>query len=57
MKAEELYELFDKGEDITPYLDLSTTECPGIFTIKTGTIMDRITANPQIHFGKPYGDF
>jgi hypothetical protein len=29
MKAEELDELFDAGEDITPYLDLSTKERPG----------------------------
>ena len=29
MKAKELDEIFDKGEDITPYLDLSTAERPG----------------------------
>ena len=29
MKAEQLDELFDRGEDITPHLDLSTAECPG----------------------------
>jgi hypothetical protein len=29
MKAHELDELFDQGEDITPYLDLSTTQRPG----------------------------
>ncbi|MBF0351413.1 MAG: CopG family transcriptional regulator [SAR324 cluster bacterium] len=28
MKAEELDELFDKGDDITPYLDLSTAQRP-----------------------------
>lgn len=30
MKAEELDEIFDKGEDISPYLDLSTKERPGL---------------------------
>jgi len=29
MKANELDEIFDRGEDITPYLDLSTAERPG----------------------------
>lgn len=29
MKAHELDEIFDRGEDITPYLDLSTAERPG----------------------------
>ncbi len=29
MKAEELDEIFDRGEDITPYLDLSTAKRPG----------------------------
>ena len=29
MKAEELDELFDSGEDITSYLDRSTRERPG----------------------------
>ncbi len=29
MKAEELDELFDAGEDISPYLNLSTKERPG----------------------------
>ena len=29
MKADELDEIFDKGEDITPYLDLSTAQRPG----------------------------
>lgn len=29
MKANELDEMFDRGEDITPYLDLSTAERPG----------------------------
>lgn len=29
MKAKELDKLFDEGEDITPYLDLSTAERPG----------------------------
>ncbi len=28
MKAEELDQLFDEGEDITPYLDLSTLQRP-----------------------------
>jgi len=28
MKAEELDQLFDEGEDITPYLDLSTLKRP-----------------------------
>ena len=30
MKAKELDEIFDRGEDITPYLDLSTAEKPGL---------------------------
>ena len=29
MKAIELGEMFDRGEDITPYLDLSTAVRPG----------------------------
>ena len=29
MKAKDLDELFDKGEDITPHLDLSTSKRPG----------------------------
>ena len=29
MKAEELDDLFDRGEDITSYLDGSTKTCPG----------------------------
>lgn len=29
MKAKELDEIFDRGENITPYLDLSTSERPG----------------------------
>lgn len=29
MKANELDEMFDRGEDITPYLDISTAERPG----------------------------
>ncbi|MBF0240305.1 MAG: CopG family transcriptional regulator [SAR324 cluster bacterium] len=29
-KAEELDELFDQGEDMTPYLDLSTVSRPGL---------------------------
>lgn len=29
MKAEELDELFDEGQDITTYLDLSTAKRPG----------------------------
>ena len=29
MKAEQLDELFDRGEDITPHLNLSTAERPG----------------------------
>ncbi len=29
MKAKELDEMFDRGEDITPYLDLSTAVRPG----------------------------
>ncbi len=30
MKAEELDELFDNNEDITPYLELSTKNRPGL---------------------------
>jgi hypothetical protein len=30
MKAKELDEIFDKGEDISQYLDLSTKERPGL---------------------------
>jgi len=29
MKAKELDEIFDRGDDITPYLDLSTAARPG----------------------------
>ena len=29
MKASELDKIFDKGEDITPYLDISKAERPG----------------------------
>ncbi len=30
MKAEQLDEIFDRGEDITPYLDLSTLHRPNL---------------------------
>ncbi len=30
MKAEELDKIFDKGEDISPYLNLSTKSRPGL---------------------------
>ena len=30
MKAKELDKIFDKGEDISPYLDLSTKSRPGL---------------------------
>lgn len=30
MKAKELDKIFDKGEDISPYLDLSTKTRPGL---------------------------
>ena len=30
MKAKELDKIFDKGEDISPYLDLSTKNRPGL---------------------------
>ena len=29
MKAKELDEIFDRGEDITPYLDFATSDRPG----------------------------
>lgn len=39
MKAEELTQLFDEGEDITPYLELSTLQRPAYQHISAKQIL------------------